>query len=946
MKKTVLILFTFLLSTVTISAQYVIQGSVKEKKSGNSMELATVRLLKVKDSVLVQGSRTNQSGKFELKDLKSDIYILSISSVGYTKYEKNITLQGKNIDLDAILLDEDAKVLSQVDVNGTAVQVMVRNDTVEYNASSVKTNQNAVVEEVLKKLPGVEIDNDGKITVNGQEIKKIRVDGKKFFGDDVQMATKNLPADMIDKIQVVDQKSDMAQLTGFEDDDTERIINLTTKKEKRQGIIGNVTAGAGLDVNTAFRYDGNAFLNIMNGETRSTITAGANNINTARSARGRGGFGGGQNAGLVSTQNLGYNVNTPLSDKLIIGGNATLNHSDNVQTSETNRESFLKEQTYNTNSVSNSNRNNYDGNMRLEMEWKPDSLNTLVFQPNLGFTRNFYNGNSTYTYLTNNNTTSWGNSINGSNGIDINGGLNFIYNKKFNSKKGRALTTNLNVNFSQSNSQGATYSEKNTLDTTIVVDQENENNSIRNNFGARVSYVEPIWKSQHFLEAALSLNGSYSNSTRNLFDDKDKDGKYTDLNNEYSNEFKNKFYREALELNYRYYQQNYNMMLGVKVEPSQTFSTTIYGDNPGITLENKVVNFAPSAQFRYNFGKRQFARIDYRGRTNQPSISQMQPVKNNTDLMNETVGNPTLNPSFSHNLRLMFTTYNQKTFSSFNIGVMGDATKDQLTSNSIYDPSGKRYIQTVNSTKMPYSSNMFMMFNTPIIQKRLQFSTNTNIGFQQQYGYTSKNVAEIDVNNLALGDTIDTKRMNASENVSFTFTHDIIDIGIRTGVKYTKTRNNVNTNNVETYDWNFTPNLVLRPTEALTFSTDLNYITMRGYSNFNQDQWLWNASMDWSVMKKRGVLSLKVIDILRQQLNIRQTVGENYIQYSKYNSLQTYFLVSFSLKINKFAGKSNPAQEMNQERRFMGPRDGDEPTREIRRSNSGGEITPPPPGDM
>ena len=927
MKKSVFVLFTFLLSVVSLSAQYSIQGNVKEKKSGNSMELATVRLLNVKDSVLVQGNRTDQSGKFELKDLKSDVYILSITSVGYAKYEKNITLQGKNIDLGTISLDEDAKILSQVDVNGTAVQVMVRNDTVEYNASSVKTNQNAVVEDVLKKLPGVEIDSDGKITINGQEIKKVRLDGKKFFGNDVQMATKNLPADMIDKIQVVDQKSDLAQLTGFEDDDTERIINLTTKKEKKQGVFGNINAGVGLDVNPELRYDANTFLNIMNGDSRSTITGGANNINTARSGRGRGGFGGGQSSGIIATQNLGYNISSPLNTKLALGGDATLNHSNNIQESETHRESYLKDQTYITNSENNSNRHNYEGNMRLEMEWKPDSLNTYVFQPNVGYTRNFSTSKSQYTYLTDNDTTSWGNSENNSNGLEISGGLNLIYSRKFKSKKGRALTTNLSANFSQSNSDGTNYSEKNSIDTLLIVDQENKNNSIRNNYGVRISYVEPIWKTQHFLETAVSLNSTYSNSTRDLFDDKDNDGKYTDKNLDYSNKFKNTFFREAFELNYRYYQQNYNMMLGVKVEPSQTYSTTIYGDNQGITLENKVVNFAPSAQFKYNFSKRQFVRIDYRGRTNQPSITQMQPVKNNTDLMNETVGNPTLNPSFNHNLRLMYSIYNQKTFSSFNIGMNGDATKDNLTSNSIYDETGKRYIQTVNSQEIPYSMNMFTMFNTPIIQKKLQFNIGASAGFQQQYGYTSKNVSveDIDNNNLILGDLSDTKRINAGEEISLTYTHDIFDLGVKSGLRYTKTTNNFSTKNSETYNWNLTPNLVVRPTDKLTFSSDLNFITLRGYSSFNQDQWLWNASMDWTTLKGKGVLSFKVNDILRQQLNIRQTVGDNYIQYSKYNALQTYFLVSFSLKIAKFGGQNAQNERMGNpdERRWQREGDGD-----------------------
>ncbi|MFV0470747.1 MAG: outer membrane beta-barrel protein [Paludibacteraceae bacterium] len=943
MKKIALLLF-FVSSMVTISAQYKINGNVKDNKADAPLDLATIRLLAAKDSALVSGVRTSTNGKFSLSNIKSGNYILSITSIGFVPYTANVTVRDKDITLATITMGEDVKMLQQVDISGTAVQVMVRNDTIEYNAGSVKTSQNAVVEEVLKKLPGVEIDSEGKVTVNGQEIKKIRVDGKKFFGDDVQMATKNIPADMIDKIQVVDQKSDMAKLTGFEDDDTERIINLTTKKDRRQGIFGNVGAAGGVDINPDFRYDANAFLNIMNDDTRSTITGGANNINTSRSRRGRGGFGGGQNAGITATQNLGYNINTPLNDKMTIGGDVTYNHSENTQISDNNRDSYTSGKTYTNTSHNESGRNNHETNLRLEAEWKPDTLNTVIFQPNIGYSRYFSNSSSNYEYLVADTTTSFGESENNSDGYSINGGINVIYSHKFKSKKGRTLTANLNTSFSQSTSDGFNFSEKTTTDSLQTVDQRNHNNSTRNNVGFRISYVEPIWKSQHFLETVVSANRSASNSVRNLFDKDVATTKYTLLDTDYSNEFENTFYREAFELNYRYYQQNYNLMLGMKMEPSQTYSTTFYGDSPGISLENKVINFAPSAQFRYNFGKRQFARMDYRGRTNQPSISQMQPVKNNTDLMNETVGNAKLNPAFEHSLRLMYSTYSEKTFSSFNIGVMGNATKDDLTSNSIYDETGKRYIQTVNADKIPYSANFFTMFNTPIIQKKLQFNIRGNWGIRQQYGYTSKNVSldNIDIDALIKGELSDTKRQNAGGQISLTYTHDIFDLGLRGGMSYSKTTNNLNSRNSETYNWSWSPNLVVRPTNALTLSTDLNFEALNGYSTFNQNQWLWNASLDWSILKKKGVLSLKVNDILHQRLNVTQTVGDNYVQYSSFNALQTYFLVGFSYKISKFSGSSsNPAENDMRNSRRDWRRDG----RSGPEPDNGNSTPPPPPGE-
>jgi hypothetical protein len=240
------------------------------------------------------------------------------------------TMENKDLVLKAIQLNENVKLLNELEVKGTAAQLVVKGDTVEYNAAAFKTQENAAVEELLKKLPGVEISADGKITVNGEDIKKIRVDGKKFFEGDIEQATKNLPADMIEKIQVLEQKSDMALLTGFEDGDTERIINLTTKPNRRKGVFGNMGLGAGLDINNDFRYDGSLSMNIMRGESQTNINAGANNLNTSRGSRGRGSWGG-ANSGITTSQNLGINNNTIINPKFKIGGDVTFNHSNNLR---------------------------------------------------------------------------------------------------------------------------------------------------------------------------------------------------------------------------------------------------------------------------------------------------------------------------------------------------------------------------------------------------------------------------------------------------------------------------------------------------------------------------------------------------------------------------------------------------------------------------------------
>ena len=906
----IFLLFVLLISISCLSAQHTIHTKITDKNTLETLEFVSVRLLQSGDSALISGVTTDSTGIVKLQNIKSGSYILNARLVGYTNLFHNVNVAGKDVHLPDLEMEEDSNMLKELEVRGTQVQVVTKGDTIEYNAAAFKTSENAVVEDLLKKMPGVEVTPEGKIMVNGQEVTKIRVDGKKFFGNDVQMSTKNIPADMIDRVQVVDQKSEMAELTGFDDGETERIINLTIRPDRRQGVFGNIRGGAGLDINPEFRYDANAFLNIMNGDSRSSVTAGANNTNTARSGRGRGGFGGSR-SGITATQNLGYNINRPLTDKLIVGGDVTFNHSDNLVNSETSRENYLQNgATFQNNSTRLNNRENYQGNLRLELEWKPDSMNSFIIQPNIGFTRSFSENKSDYLYLRENDTTSWGKTDNHGDGLDLNAGLTFIYNRKL-AKPGRTFTTRINTSMSQGDDNGWNYSEKFTPDAdSTLIDQKSDNQSNNLVFGVRMSYVEPFGTSKkHFLESALSFHGNIRNSIRDIFEN-DENGEYTVKNNEYSNKFSNRFYRETLELSYRFVEKSYNLTLGLTTEPSQTYSSRLYGNDEETPLANEVINIAPVARFQYNFGKRNFARLEYRGRTDQPSISEMQPVKNNTNLMNETVGNPTLNPAFSNYLRLMYSNYNTETFRSFSVGVYGTAIKDNLTTNSVYDKTGKRYVQTVNSKEIPYNLNAYIMYNRPFL-KKFNFSNNASFGMRQQYGYTSKDndPAEIDPYNLLLGDLSSTLRYNASDRISFSYTHDIVDVTVRGGVSYSYSENNLNERVSETYDWTSSLNVGVRPTDKLTFNTELNFTKQNGYADFNPSQWIWNTSADVTAFKGKGVLSLKVVDILRQLQNVNQTVGENFIEFSKSNALPSYFLLSFTYKINKFSGGTKEDRE-------------------------------------
>jgi hypothetical protein len=903
MKRTFTLLFLSLVS-FSLLAQRSVQGKVQDKKDDAAIEAATIRLLNAKDSSLIQGGFTDVKGEFSLGRVKNGNYIIEVRYLGYLNATRNFTVQDKNVLLKTIYIAEAQKNLKEVVVSGMAAQMAVRGDTIEYNPAAFKLAENAVVEDLLKKLPGVTVDAAGKVTVNGEEIKKVRVDGKKFFEGDVTMATKNFTVDMVDKVQVIDQKSEMSQLTGFEDDNTERIINLTIKANRKKGVFGNVSAGAGADVDDILRYNSNAFLTLMQGESMTTLTGGANNINSMRSGRGRGGISGG-GSGMIESQNIGVNNNSEISKNLKIGGDASYNHLTNTSESSTERENYLENETRSTNSASKSFRENNQANLRLELEWNIDTLTTLIVQPTMGYTNSNSNSNSNNINYSNGDSISWGQSRSNNFSDGVDGGLRLIYNRKSALKRGRTFTVNAGGNLSTNNSDGHNYTEKNTFTAPPkVVDQRTENVSETFSFDARASFVEPLWDLRNFLEVAASYSTNSTNSDKFLYNDLDGDGRFTDIDSTYSNKYNRRFFRESLELNYRHQAANYNYMVGIKAEPSQTYSTTNYLNYLSVDRPNEVLNFAPSGQFRYNFGRKQFARLEYRGRTEQPTIDQMQPLKTNNP-MYVSEGNPSLMPSFTHNMNLMYSNFNQEHLSSLSLGLNGNYTKDALVQNTIYNETGKNYSQTVNSVYAPFMANANIMFNAPIIQKRLQFSTQTNLRYNQRYGYSDIKPDSLvhDANgDLVLGKLNNTVTKGASENINLTFTTDVVELGLRGNVSYNTTHNSLTAKDQETWDYGFSGNLNLRLPYSWTISNDMTYNKREGYSSFSRDEWVWNASIDKSVFKKQGTVSLRLNDILRQKLNIMENIGDNSRTLSRSNMLTSYFLVSFTYRLAKFGG--------------------------------------------
>ncbi|MCQ2335053.1 MAG: outer membrane beta-barrel protein [Paludibacteraceae bacterium] len=925
MKKILLCLFISL-PTLLWAQTHTVQGRVVNKENGELLEMTAVRVFRYAagDSTLITGGQTDQNGAFHLR-VEPGKYALIISNVGYFPTKVPFSVTNQDVNLKSIALKEDVQALGEVQVRGTAAEMTVRGDTLEYNASAYKVNENAMVEDLLKKMSGVEVSSDGSVTINGEQIKAVRIDGKKFFGSDVQTATKNIPADMIEKIQVVDQKSDMAKMTGIEDDDTERIINLTLKQNKKKGLFGNFSGAIGSDAlgddqtqlfhynypgtpaenaaqffNQDFRYNASAFMNLMLGESQTTIVAGANNTNEARSGRGRGWMGGGNRSGITWAENLGVNTNVILSPAWTFGGDASINHTSNHTLTDSEKEQYTQGMTYNNNDSTTSNSRGWDANMRLEFEFKPDTMNTLLIKPNLSYTNTWTNKQNDFLYTSTNDvssawgydTLSYGNQRNESLQQEINGSLQAIYSHRF-EKKGRSISLD-----AQGGITNTTTGSYNIASGSIdAINQHQNRLSQSGKYSVKLTYIEPLYKQNHFLETSIRFEQTMRKSSKDQYN-LAADGNYTDYDADYSNSFRNIFFDEQLELNYRYLQGPVDLTVGVRANPSQTHSTTTYATGYVFDTLVTVWNFAPRVNLKYKLGKKQFARIFYRGNSQQPSVSQMEPVRDNSNAMSETVGNLGLNPAFRHMLRAFFSSYNADRMSSINTGVRANITKDALVYNTLYDETGKAFRQTVNAKGTPFDVGWDLMYNTPVVKNRLHFFTRTALGYNQRLAYVTHG-ATVDLDNFALGDESRTGNLSASEDLSLRFSHDVVDLGVRGNVRYSRTQNNQTANITNTIDWGVTADFNFHLPYNWTISTDIGYNDKWGYGQNlgNLSEIMWNAKIDktW----KAATLSLNFYDILNQKKNVIETIGENYIQYQRFNTLPTYFTLSFTYKLNR-----------------------------------------------
>ena len=947
----------------------IINGILVDAKDTTELMQANVALLQTdKDSTYVKSTVTDFNGVFNLEDVPAGHYYLKGSYIGYDNTIKRVSIgeDGRDVNMGMIYLNQNTVVLKETVVMGVKTPITVKEDTIEYNADTYKLQANAVVEDLLKRMPGVEVSSDGKITANGKEVKKILVDGKEFFSDDPTMASKNIPADMVNKLQVIDRKSDLARLTGVDDGEDETVINLTVKKGMNNGWFGTVTAGYGTDN----RYLGNVIANYFNNGNQFTFTGNTNNTNNVGFTDGGASrfrrFGG--DRGITTSQMLGlnFNVGSKEDEHLRIGGDVTYSHTSRDTRSSTSRQNIFNDSTSYRDAFSMAldKTHNLRGNFRLK--WEVDSCNTIDFRPYVSL--NFSHSESSDTSMTRagdamrtpvNRSLSYYD--NHGNSYEFGG--RFIYNHKFKSHPGRSYSMFLNYNYSNIDEDGNTFTRNNYYlkDEEETIDQVYDNLRKTNRINGRLSWTEPLGdvKKAQFLTLSYSASYNVSKANKSVYDItrygnevmpvpqitrndimmdlvlnpttramiQDTYGAYAlqdgellseiidvelgdelsrVFNEKLSNNFRNQFFNQDIQIGYQKVTKAMNLNVGFSVNSAMSKSTDLINSARNIP-SRWAWSVAPFARIRYKFTKTRNLAFDYRLRSSQPSIAQLQPVADESNPLNIVIGNPDLKPTFNHRINLRFSDFNQDNQRSLMAMMNVNVQQNSIISTITNDPTTGGQTTTYTNINGVWDAMAMNMVSFPFsASKAWYFSSNMFARLSKDKGYTDNEL------NSSIG-----LNLNIAPGLAYRTAY--FDLELRPRYSYQLTHNSMQTSrdrNVHT--WGAMFNGTYSAPFGMVISTDLNFSTSTGYSTgYNTKQWIWNGSIAYQFLKnKEASIQLSVYDILGQQKNISRTQTASYIQDAIYNSLGRYGMLTFTYRFTTFAKGEEPKSKNDE---FRGP---------------------------
>ena len=813
--------------------------------------------------------------------------------------------------------------------------IVIKEDTIEFRADSFKIKPNSSVEDILKKLPGLTVDKDGNITAQGKTVSKIKVNGKDFFGGDPKTASRELPADIIDKIQVVDDYGDLAAASGIKDGDPDIIINLQLKKDKNKGVFGRASAGYGTDD----RYQGTLNANVFREKTQLSVLGNLNNINQnlfnfggnaggGGRGGGRGGNSGGGDGGtsdtnadqngITNNKSIGANFRTDFNNKKgSFYGNYSFANRNTVTLRNTSQENFFGDGSFvnNKNSLSGNINNNHRANLNFEYNF--DSLNYLKVSPNFSYGYSNNRSNSDFNY--------WEDNIfktqEGYNGDTVHrktpsfsGDIN--YNHRFR-KRGRnfsvyvglgtssALSDDDRINFTREFLKAGGYSDA-YLDQLITQDNNNHN------YGIRATYTEPV-AGNRFLDISYAYNNSYAKNNRRTFD-RDSIGSAEHFNDSLSNAYENTFINQRVGLSLRTVNKKYNYSVGLTVQPMEINGYSITKDS-AYTPQRRI-SVAPSARLSYNFSRTQRLNMNYNASYQQPSFDQLQPVRDVSNPQYQIQGNPDLRPAFNHNFRAFFNNFNPVAGNSIFFGMRANMIHNRIVNNNMRIDSSGAQLSMPENVNGNYSLSGFYNYSQPFQKRKYVVSLNGNVNYNHDVGLvdSKKNIG----NNW-----VATQRLNVEFNYKEWLELNFSGAYSLNSTKYTLSQNG---GRLGSNAWTLASNMRMDIPGGLILRYDINYLINNGLASaVDGNPTLFNASIEKTIFKKKnGFIRVSGFDIFNQNTNISRQVNGNSIIDSRVNRLTRYFMLTFSYRLMQFkSGKQAP-----EPLREMGPGRGERRNRQ------------------
>ena len=911
-----------------------VSGNVHDAELKEPMVQATVQLFRKRDSTFVGGTVTDLRGNFSVEAPANGVYKLKISSVGYQSIEREVTLRrNQSQEMGMLLMSPESVMLKEAVVTGRAAQVIVKKDTLVYNPDAYRTPEGSPIEELIKRIPGAEVDEDGNITINGKAVKKILLDGKEFMLGDVETALKNIPVNIIQNMKFYDQQSDQARITGIEDGEKETVIDFTIKKGMNRGFMTNLDLAAGTEHRYASRGMGSSFTD----KTRFVILGNFNNKDENAGWWNR--------RGLNSRKMLGTNLNYDDGDKLKIDASVRWNHRGGDNLNENASENFYSEtsRTFsNSYSQSYSRSNNWWGNVRVE--WKPDTLTNILLRANGSIGTNDGTGKSASAtfdadpylyvedplnslaplapYLVNHN-----NSANLSYGENKNTWAMLQFYRRLN-PRGRNITLRVEGNLgdnkdrSVSNNEVFLHRVKNQYgqDSTYFTARYNTTPSDNKGYVLSVLYSEPLWKGAH-LQANYELRYSQNKSDRQTYDfsrmpvnpfasvvpeyrewDPWLGGispldDYLDRNLSRYSEYKN--YTHNIRLTLRHWQEEYDYNVGFLVQPQHSNFIQDYRGVYVDTVRN-VTNLTPTFDFHYKFSDQQNIWVHYRGDTRQPEMTQLLDITDDSNPLYITQGNPGLKPQFTNSLNVYYNNYIQKYKRSIVFYVNYRHIRNSISNMVRYNPVTGGSISRPENINGNWNVNGGFTFNTALDSAaHWNVGADTRIRYNNYVSYVAQHLADAAKNT--------TKTTNINERLTASYRNNWLEVSLDGQLNYQHSRNELQPSaDLDTWQFNYGGQFLVRLPLDFEVSMNLHEHSRRGYNDasMNTNELIWNGQISKPFLKNKSlIVALNFYDLLKQQSNYERWVNATGRSDTRYNSINSYAMLHVRYRLNMFGGK-------------------------------------------